>query len=632
MGQYFRADDDRMRINNQGCVADPTDWPNGIGCLGGANKPVNGGINYNSTLGYSSGIISDTFHVLFGGALPRFLSGPAAVFTPYAGAIGYLAANPCVLTPGTNTGACPGYVLDNATGTALFGARPGGYGLPLEYYNGTNRPQGRRDINTQLIPRYVADEIQITFSADFDLTEQLTLTTVTGWHQAYVNSQTDYWWSTPDQGFLNQTTNLPETRNFQFTDSNLGGAYGSEFVFDRSRSTDKLFTQELRLVSSFDGLFNFQAGAIYNSGEVRGVYDVWATSLEAFWSIPGDPVGLCPAVNGDPSFTTCMDAAEETSYYRNEVSPTKLQSYAIFGEVYLDITESTRVTVGGRYTDDNKTEQQRVNLWTCVTAANGGEVRPGNLCGRGPLGFRSAGFTEFIWKVSLDQHFDLPWAPESLAYATISTGYKGGGFNPAVDPNQSGGSAGQVPPLFKQETILAYELGYKGTWFDMMQLGLTGFYYDYTDMQIGKIVNRTAVNENVDSAIWGVELETVISPTFLEGLRLDFNLSWLGSEIQNGQSIDGANPTDGATGWMPIKQLLPFPAGQNAVCNPAINTHCIDPIGMPRYGRAPASTRSCREGLRVPARLRPGRPTPGNLADLIAANPNLCGYVNGRLR
>ena len=106
----------------------------------------------------------------------------------------------------------------------------------------------------------------------------------------------------------------------------------------------------------------------------------------------------------------------------------------------------------------------------------------------------------------------------------------------------------------------------------MMQLGLTGFYYDYTDMQIGKIVNRTAVNENVDSAIWGVELETVISPTILEGLRLDFNLSWLGSEIQNGQSIDGANPTDGRTGWMPIKQLLPFPAGQNAVCNPAINT------------------------------------------------------------
>jgi outer membrane receptor protein involved in Fe transport len=625
MGQYFRADDDRMRINNQGCVADPTDWPNGIGCLGGANKVRNGGINYNSTLGYSSGIIGDTFHGLTGGALPRFLSGPLAIFTPYAGQIGYLLANPCQLTPGTNTGSCPGYVLDNAAGTALLGPRAGGYGLPLEYYNGSNRPSGLRTVNTQLTPRYVADEIQITFSADFDLTENLTLTSVTGWHQAEVNSMTDYWWSTPDQGFLNATTNLPETRNYQFPDSNLGGAYGSEFVFDRSASTDQMFTQEIRLVSSFDGMVNFQAGAIFNDGKAWGVYDVYATSLESVWSTPGDPVGLCPAVNTLPGFTSCMDAAEETSFYRNQTKPTKVQSYALFGEVYLDLTDSTRLTLGGRYTDDLKTEKQRVNLWTCFTPAQGGEVRPGNDCGRSPYGFRSAGFTEFIWKVSIDQHIDLPWAPESLLYATVSTGYKGGGFNPAVDPNQSGGTAGLVPPLFKPETILAYEIGYKGMWFDALQFNMTGFYYDYTDMQIGKIVNRTAVNENVDSKIWGVELETVYSPEFLEGVRLDLNVSWLQSEIQNGVSIDGADPTDGRAGWMPIKQLLPFPAGQNAVCDPSINPYCIDPIGIRGTGFAGfdaflpgGSTGTCATAPLV---------GPGNLADLIAANPNLCGYV-----
>jgi outer membrane receptor protein involved in Fe transport len=628
MAQYFRADDDRMRISNQGCVADPTDWPNGIGCLGGGNRVANGGINYNSTLGYSSGIIADTFN--FFGAAPRFLSGPLAVFTPYAasvpGVLPYFLANPCTLTPGTNTGACPGYVLDDATGTALFGARPGGWGLPFEYYNGSNRPSGLRNVNTQLRPRYVADEFQITFNASFEISENLTLATVTGWHQAYVNSQTDYWWSTPDQSFLNQTTNAPETRTFQFPDSSLGGSYGSEFVFDRSRSTDKMFTQEIRLTSSFDGRFNFQAGAIYNNGEVRGVYDVWATSLEAFWSWPGDALGLCPAVNTQPGFTSCMDAVEETSYYRNQVSPTRLNSYGIFGETYFDLTESTKLTLGVRYTDDKKTERQRVNLWTCFTAAQGGEVRPGNLCGRSPYGFRSAGFTEVIWKVSLDQHFDLPWAPESLAYITVSTGYKGGGFNPAVDPNQSGGTAGLVPPLFKPETILAYEVGYKGIWFDRVQLGLSAFYYDYTDMQIGKIVNRTAVNENIDSKIWGAEIESVFQLS--DAFRVDMNFSWIDTKIGKGVSIDGADPTQGRAGWMPIKQLLPFPAGQNAVCNPSINPYCIDPIGVrgtPFAGfgafiEAPFGTGSslCNTAPLV---------GPGNLADLIAANPNLCGYV-----
>jgi iron complex outermembrane receptor protein len=555
MAQYFRADDDRMRINNQGCVPDPQDWPNGIGCLGGSNKIRPGGVNYNSTLGYSSGINVDT-GIAGGSGASRFLSGPRGIMTTSfltaGGVIGAEAQdrffdNPCVYQGG-NTGHCPGYLFDNTSGTAAFGATPEGYGLPTPYYTGVNRPPNLRDINTQLNPRYVADEIQITFAANFDITENLTLTSVTGWHQAYVRSETDYWWGSPDNGFTD-SAGAPQTRTFQFPGSNLGGQYGSEFVFDRSQSTDKMFTQELRVVSAFDGMFNFQAGAIYNNGTVDALYNVWATSLEAFWtSIAGGAL---------------MALEPDSSYFKNETTPTTLQSYALFGETYFDLTETTRLTLGIRYTDDKKTDTQRVNLWTFP---------------RTNFATREGGWTEVIWKVSLDQHFDLPWAPSSLAYVTASTGYKGGGFNPAVDVSQSGGTAAAVPLEFKPETITAYEIGYKGTWFDQMQLGLTAFYYDYKDMQIGKIVNRTAVNENLDSKIWGVELETVLSPTFLEGLRLDMNVSWLQSEIQKGFSIDGANPTNDVAGWMPIKQLLEFPAGQNAICNPTLNPYCLDPV------------------------------------------------------
>ncbi|HEY8123610.1 MAG TPA: TonB-dependent receptor [Myxococcota bacterium] len=553
MGQYFRADDDRMRINNQGCVPDPQDWPNGIGCLGGNNKIQPGGVNYNSTLGYSSGINVDT-GIAAGSGASRFLSGPRGIMTTSfltaGGVIGTQAnarflGNPCVYQGG-NTGICPGYLFDNASGTAAFGATPEGYGLPNVYYTGVNRPSNLRDINTQLKPRYVADELQITFTANFDITEDLTLTAVTGWHQAYVKSETDYWWGSPDVGFTD-SAGAAQTRTFLFPGSDLGGQYGSEFVFDRSQSTDKMFTQEIRVLSSFDGMFNFQAGAIYNNGTVDALYNVWATSLEAFWtSIAGGAL---------------MGLEPDSSYYKNETTPTTLQSYALFGETYFDLTDTTRLTLGLRYTDDKKTDTQRVNLWTFP---------------RTNFATREGGWTEVIWKVSLDQHFDLPWAPGSLAYITASTGYKGGGFNPAVDVSQSGGTAGAVPLEFKPETITAYEIGYKGTWWDQMQLGLTAFYYDYQDMQIGKIVNRTAVNENLDSKIWGVEVESVWQAT--ESLRFDMNVSWLQSEIQKGVSIDGADPTNGVAGWMPIKQLLEFPAGQNAICNPAINPYCLDPV------------------------------------------------------
>jgi len=629
MAQYFRADDDRMRITNQGCVSDPTDWPNGIGCLGGANKVQRGGINYNSTLGYSSGIITDTFASV--GLAPRFLSGPTGIFTPYAIAFfgmapmfNHFVNNPCTLTPGTNTGSCPGYVADNAAAAASgLPALPQGYGLPSEYYTGANRPRSLRKVNTGLIPRYVADEFQTTFSANFDITEELTLTSVTGWHKAFVRSETDYWWSVADVPF-SDLNGVATPRNFLFPDSNLGGTYPSEFVFDRSESTDKMFTQELRIVSSYDGLFNFQAGAIYNNARVHALYDVWATSLEAFWSVPGDPLSLCPAASAvTGAGGTCMDVAPETSYYENETKPTTLQSYAFFGELYFDLTDTTRLTVGGRYTDDRKTDTQRVNLWVCDPA--GADASTGKLCGRNAFTTKEGGWTKVIWKASIDQHFDLPWAPESLAYFTISTGYKGGGFNPAVDPNQSGGTAGLVPSQFKPETILAYEIGYKGLWWDTLQLGLTGFYYDYTDMQIGKIVNRTAVNENIDSKIWGVEVETLWQAT--DGLRFDMNLSWLNSEIQRGRSIDGADPTQGRTGWMPIKQLLPFPAGQNGVCNPAINPYCLDPIGGRGFNAIFGALLPGGAAGVCATQPLVATPTQPALADLIAANPDLCGYV-----
>ena len=617
MAQYFRADDDRARISNQACVPDPTDWPNGVGCLGGSNKLRQGGINYNSTLAYSSGIISDTFAALAG--TPRFLSGPQALFAPYLLGIApaidnYFFSNPC-----TVAGGCPGYVLDDATAASVFGANPNTWGLPLEYFNGTNRPSNLRTVNTQLVPRYVADEFQITMTANFDLTEQLTLTSVTGWHKAFVRSFTDYWWSTPDVNFDGGS------RTFGFPDSPFANrSLDSEFVFDRSESTDTQFTQEVRVVSAFDGRFNFQVGAIYNDGEVSGIYDVYAASLEAFWDIPGDPVGLCGGA-GVVGAGSCFDLAPETSYFRSETKPTKTQSYALFGESYVDLAEKTRFTLGVRYTDDKKTDRQRVNLWTCDPA--GANPATGKVCGRGPFNQLSGGWTEVIWKASIDQHFDLPWAPESLAYFTFSTGYKGGGFNPPVDPNQSGGTAGLVPQQFKPETILAYELGYKGTWFDQLQLGVSAFYYDYSDMQISKIVNRTAVNENLDTKNYGVELETVWQAT--EALRIDFNVSWIQTDIQGGLSIDGADPTQGRAGWIPIKQLLPFPAGQNAVCDPSINPYCIDPIGVrgTAFGGL-AATINNPGGECLTARIRPSDPGTGPLlADLIAANPNLCGYV-----
>src|SRR5690606_25992479 len=45
-----------------------------------------------------------------------------------------------------------------------------------------------------------------------------------------------------------------------------------------------------------------------------------------------------------------------------------------------------------------------------------------------------------------------------------------------------------------------------------LQFNLTAFYYKYKDLQLSKIVARTAVNDNVDADIYGFEAEAMIRP------------------------------------------------------------------------------------------------------------------------
>src|SRR3546814_12900902 len=45
-----------------------------------------------------------------------------------------------------------------------------------------------------------------------------------------------------------------------------------------------------------------------------------------------------------------------------------------------------------------------------------------------------------------------------------------------------------------------------------LQLNATAFYYKYKDLQLSKIVARTAVNDNVSADIYGFEVEGMVRP------------------------------------------------------------------------------------------------------------------------
>jgi iron complex outermembrane recepter protein len=75
-------------------------------------------------------------------------------------------------------------------------------------------------------------------------------------------------------------------------------------------------------------------------------------------------------------------------------------------------------------------------------------------------------------------NLDYRWTDELMTYASVSTGFKGGGTNPRPF------IAGQIQP-FNTEELTAYEVGFKSDWLDhSLRVNVAAFYNDYKDIQV----------------------------------------------------------------------------------------------------------------------------------------------------
>ena len=107
---------------------------------------------------------------------------------------------------------------------------------------------------------------------------------------------------------------------------------------------------------------------------------------------------------------------------------------------------------------------------------------------------------------------------------------------------------GPYQALLKPEKVTAYEGGLKSEFLDRrLRINLAGFYYDYKDLQVGKVVNASLALENAATAtIYGAELELRARPT--PDLELGLTGSYLNAKFDSFISIDPARPGgDGRT-------------------------------------------------------------------------------------
>lgn len=186
------------------------------------------------------------------------------------------------------------------------------------------------------------------------------------------------------------------------------------------------------------------------------------------------------------------------------------ESWAVFALTNLRVTEALTLSAGGRYSHDNK----RYAISTRVT--NNGVFVPTSSF----TGDFEESWSEFTPRLTAEYQF----APDIMAYANYSRGYKAGGFN----------SRGTVPENvgpYKPETVTAYELGAKTDLLDgRLRVNAAAFYNAFKDLQ-GAVTKPGALRpENVTINVaaaetYGLELDAILKPT--RGLTISGNVARL---------------------------------------------------------------------------------------------------------
>jgi iron complex outermembrane receptor protein len=478
------------------------------------------------------------------------------------------------------------------------------------YSPGETQSSNLRQIQSQILPTYKAKNDTLEFNADWSISPGLTFTSQTGYNHDFLWSTEDYNRFGSNPGFFAQntgSTGTPRLNNGVFCDPQLGCS-NALMAEDLSDERAWQLSQEFRLASNFGGPLNFSVGGNYLHYETVENYYVFINSISLFSyfdnfidtqpgadsnsnCIPGgfrypNPSIPQPAAQGPCPYVDTNPIASLNNQGHNyflSQNPYVLNSYAMFGEFYYDIAKDLKLTVGARWTIDQK---HFLDIPSEI-------VVPG-------YGYEVTGVVNQSWerptgRAVLDWTPQLDFTDQTLVYASAAHGYKAGGANPpgAIYPYYFCGSAmssngtcaittDPIHPLtFKPEYIEAFELGTKNT---LLGGGLTLngdiFYYNYTGYQISEIVDRTAINNNFNAHVEGAEFETNWEP--LPGLKFSLAQGFENTALAGGdQSVDLLDRTAGNPNWMVVKPSLTV--ASNCILPTYVVATLVQYIGYPGF-------------------------------------------------
>lgn len=266
-----------------------------------------------------------------------------------------------------------------------------------------------------------------------------------------------------------------------------------DVVRTQGNQKDKQLSEEVRLQSLGDGKLKW----------VLGVYYFNAASG---WH----PVLLQPAGPTGPMVTLL---ANETT-----------KSLAGFAQETYEVLPRTNVTAGVRYTVDRReldnSEQLEFGSATSPLGTGWGEKK----------------FDRVTWRGVLDHRFSRG----VMAYFSYNTGFKGGFFNTTEIP----------AVVIKPEYLTAYEAGIKADLLDdRVRLNLSGFYYNYVNIQVFYVVGGIANLAN-GSGAYSHGVDADLAWKVAQGLTFTGGIGWLGGRYGS---------------FLGTLDSIPKPAGGNLV-------------------------------------------------------------------
>jgi iron complex outermembrane receptor protein len=352
-----------------------------------------------------------------------------------------------------------------------------------------NRPGLRdREIAANETSRRRARTYSLALTANIDLSDTLSLTSISSW----------------DKGNLN------------FIEDTDGQGIALLEIPYRDRANQ--IAQDLRLTSDFAGPFNFILGAYYNREKV---FNASTFKIAQDVASGGDVDGNGVVNDADCAATTAGEACQ----FGNSFNQIK-KSFAVYTDLSFELSDVVTLKGGLRFTRDTGRQPNFIAQQIGPSGAVLGVTIPTPAT---PLSY---GISNLSGKIGVD--FQV--APDNLLYATYSRGFRAPSFNAQAffDPSELNVAAA--------EEVDSFEIGSKNKFADrVITLNMAAFYYKYRNQQFINVDPATAAQTLLNiprSRIWGGEAELTARPSDVVTLR--GSLGFLDAKIERG-TVSGNN-------------------------------------------------------------------------------------------